>query len=235
MTASAGDGNRLLTRMPRSGRETLLGLGKRVRLVANEVLGEPRDRIRYVYFPTDGVIALMSEVDGCEALALALIGNEGMVGASAMLGARLLPLRVRVQEAGWALRITATELQHTLSESPGFRRQLQRYLYSVFAQLTQTATCAVSHVVDVRLAYWLLMTHDRARGDRFALTHGVLAQMLGVRRSGVTTAAGSLQARHLIAYTRGQVSILDRAGLELATCDCYHAVRGIRRNPQVAR
>lgn len=227
MTAPLSEGNRLLAGMPRASREFVLGAGRRVRLGANDILSEPRERIHYVYFPTDGVIALMSDVDGCEALALGLIGSEGMVGASMMLGPRLLPLRARVQEAGWALRVKATDLQETLAESPRVRRQVLRYLYTVLAQLTQTAACAVSHVVDARMAYWLLMTHDRARGDRIALTHDMLAQMLGVRRSGVTTAAGSLQARQLIAYTRGQVSILDRGGLELASCDCYRAVHGI--------
>lgn len=228
VTTASTEGNGLLSGLPRRRREIFLSACEHVPLKVNDILGEPGERIRHVYFPTDGVVALMSGVDGRDALALALIGSEGMLGASVMLGVRLLPLRARVQETGSALRIKLADLKRTLLEAPLLKRELHDYLYSVLVQLGQTAACAVFHVVDLRIAYWLLMTHDRARADSFVLTHNTLARMLGVRRSGVTTAAGLLQDRNLISYTRGQVSILDREGLEHASCDCYWTARGTR-------
>ena len=224
--------NRLLAALPRKDRQHLLASCEPVELMLADILGNPGDPIRYVYFPTDSVVSSVMPIDGGAGLEVRLIGNEGMLGSSAMLGIELLPLRARVQETGSALRIKVPELQRVVIETPNLRRQLLLYFSSVLAQLGQTAACAVFHVVEARIAYWLLMTHDRSGGDRFMLTHDVLAHMLGVRRSGVTTAAGLLQARDLISYTRGHVSILDREGLEQAACDCYWTVSGTLRPVQ---
>jgi len=155
---------------------------------------------------------------------MGLIGNEGMLGASLMLGVNFAPLRALVQGNGSALRISTAEFQRDLAECPSLHRVLNRYLYVTMAQLSQTAACNHFHEIEPRLARWLLMTHDRAHSNHFHLTHEFLADMLGVRRSGITVAAGALQGKNLIGYTRGEISILDRSGLEAAACECYQAV-----------
>lgn len=215
--------NDLLAALPPREREAILGRCDRVALAPDDILGEPGERIRHAYFPTAGFTALLAEVDRHEALALGLVGSEGMLGAPLALGLHTSPWRARVQVAGGAMRIVTAELTRALAESPVLDRRLRRYLGGRLEQLTRTAACASFHVVGTRLAYWLLMAHDRAHGDRFYLTHDRLSRLLGVRRSGVTTAAGVLHARQLVHYVRGHMIVLDRAGLELAACSCYAA------------
>lgn len=223
-TASTG-ANDLLAALPQRERDRVLKHCERVMLTQDEILGEPGERISHVYFPIDSFISLLTELDKHDALGVDLIGSEGMLGTSLLLGADASPLRARVQGAGSALRMKAEDFQRILLETPVLERQLRHCLHVQLAQLAQTATCAAYHVVEVRLACWLLMAHDRAHGDRFYLTHDRLARMLGVRRSGVTTAAGLLHSRKLIGYARGHIVILDRKGLEQATCGCYRSVR----------
>ena len=223
-TASTG-GNNLLAALPLRERENLQQHGEQVPLTPDEILGEPGERIRHVYFPADGFIALVAEVDGHDALALGLVGSEGMLGAPLVLGSHTSPLRTRVLAAGSALRLRATEFLQAVAVAPGFERLLRRYLGVRLEQFALTAACASFHVVEARLACWLLMAQDRSRGDRFYLTHERLARLLGVRRSGVSTAACVLQGRRLIRYTRGHVLILDRPGLEAAACGCYRTVK----------
>jgi CRP-like cAMP-binding protein len=155
---------------------------------------------------------------------MGLIGNEGMLGATVILGVNVAPLRAVVQGAGTALRINTVDFRLILGEGKALPRTINRYLYVMLAQLSQTAACNHFHEIEPRLARWLLMTHDRAHADHFHLTHEFLADMLGVRRSGITVAAGALQAKNLIGYTRGEISILDRTGLEAAACECYEVV-----------
>jgi len=155
---------------------------------------------------------------------MGLIGNEGLLGVTLVLDVPLAPLRGVVQGPGSALRMTAQELRAELKKSPSLGRTLNRYLYVLSAQLSQTAACTRFHEIEPRLARWLLMTHDRAHADHFHLTHQFLANMLGVQRSAVTIAAGALQARGLLRYSRGEIRILDRKGLEAAACECYRAV-----------
>lgn len=223
--------NHILAALPRRGLDLVLSECEPVAITRNEILIEPGRRIRHVHFPTEGVIALMGNVDGREALSLGLIGSEGVLGSSLALGSEVAPLRACVQVTGSALRIKAADLHSVLIETPHLRQRLLLAHYGVVKQIAQIAACAVSHVVDVRIAYWLLMTHDRIRGDQFFLTHEGLARMLGVRRSGVTAGAGLLQERKLIAYARGQVSILDRVGLERFACDCYRPAKPTMRRP----
>jgi CRP-like cAMP-binding protein len=220
---AASEGNGLLAGLPPREREGLLGRCELVDLAPDDVLGEPGERIRHAYFPTRGFAALLAEVDGHEALALGLVGSEGMLGVPLALGLHTLPWRTRVQSAGGALRIVAAELARALAVSPVLERRLRRYLGGRLEQLARTAACASFHVVGTRLAYWLLMAHDRAHGDRFYLTHDRLAHLLGVRRSGVTTAAGMLHALDLVHYVRGNIVVLNRVGLERAACSCYRA------------
>ena len=217
--------NDLLAALPHRERVRVLKHCETVTLTRNEILGEPGERIRHVYFPFDSLISLLTHADQHGALGVALVASEGMLGASLVLGADASPLGARVQGAGSALRMKAVDFQRALIEAPILDRRLRLYVHILLAQLGQTVACAAFHVVEARLACWLLMTHDRAHGDRFYLTHVLLAQMLGVRRSGVTMAAGVLQGRKLISYTRGHIAVLDRKGLEQAACGCYRAMR----------
>lgn len=226
MTTTHSDAsNGLLAALPQRERNHILELCENVTLAQDEILTESGEHIRHVYFPIDSFLALLTAVDRHDALAVDLIGSEGMLGASLVLGDDIAPLRARVQGAGNAWRMSAADFQRALIESPMLERCLRLYLSVELTQLAQTAACAAFHVVEARLACWLLMSHDRAHGRGFYLTHDRLARMLGVRRSGVTTAAGVLQGRKLIRYTRGHIAVLDRKGLEQAACGCYRLVR----------
>lgn len=216
--------NRLLGGLPRKERDRILERCEPVNLVFGEILCEPDQPFLHVYFPLRGFISLVAPMIKQQPLEMGLIGNEGMLGATLVLGVDTVPLRAVVQGPGSALRMTRPQLQRVLRDSPALLSTLNRYLYVLMAQLAQTAACTRFHEVDARLARWLLMSHDRAHADHFHLTHKFLADMLGVRRSGVTIAAGVLQRKKLISYTRGNISILNRKGLEAMSCVCYDAV-----------
>jgi CRP-like cAMP-binding protein len=216
--------NRLIEALPRQDRNRILRCCEPVDIVFGTILCEPEEPYRHVYFPLTGFISLVAIVSGHQPLEMGLIGNEGLLGVTMVLGVNSVPLRGLVQGSGTALRMAAPRFRRELRDSPVLLRVLHHYLYVLMAQLSQTAACTHFHEVEARLARWLLMTHDRAHADHFHLTHEFLADMLGVRRSAVTIAAGGLQRKKLIHYTRGEISILDRRGLEAASCECYEAV-----------
>ncbi|HYR05808.1 MAG TPA: Crp/Fnr family transcriptional regulator [Gallionella sp.] len=219
----ASTGNRLLAALPGKDRRQLLAGCEQVELGFGDILCEPGETIRHVYFPTDSFISLVTPGDGHSRLEVALVGSEGMCGIPLMLGVNASPLHAVVQGSGPAWRIDAERFRSELKHNAALHQQLNRYICVVMSQLAQTAACTHFHVVEERLARWLLMTRDRAHSDEFHVTHELLAQVLGVRRVGVTKAAGSLQKKRLISYSRGDVRIRDIDGLDAASCICYRA------------
>ncbi|NTV10138.1 MAG: Crp/Fnr family transcriptional regulator [Zoogloea sp.] len=213
--------NLLLEALPREDRRRFVAGCEPVELAFSEILTEPGERIHHVYFPTESFISLVAMIDGGASLEVGLVGNEGALGIPLILGVDVSSLRALVQGSGPALRMDAAGFHDQLGLSPALRGLLQRYLYVMLAQFAQTAACTRFHVVEARLARWLLMTQDRAHSARFHITHEFLACMLGVRRVGITKAATALQNRKLISYSRGDITVLDRGGLEAAACGCY--------------
>ena len=214
--------NRLLQALPSSDLRRVLAEVETVELAFGDVLYTPRERLGHVYFPTTSFISLNMSVDQ-SALEVGLIGNEGMFGVPLVLGVDVSPVRAVVQGAGSALRMDAARFCRELGRSQALKREIDRYVFVHLSQLAQNATCTRFHVVEERLARWLLMTQDRAHADDFHITQEYLAFMLGVRRVGVTKAASSLQKRSLIHYSRGNITVLDRRGLKAASCGCYKA------------
>jgi CRP-like cAMP-binding protein len=190
---------------------------------SGEILCEPTERIQRVYFPTTAYISLIAPALGTESLEVGMVGNEGMFGITVLLDVKTSPLTGFVQGAGQALLMSAGRFSQLANDVAPFKKIVHRYLYVLTAQLAQTAACNRFHSLDSRLARWLLMTRDRAQSDTFRLTHKSLAYMLGVRRAGVTEAAGRLQAKKLIRYHHGEITVLDRYGLEESACSCYIA------------
>lgn len=217
--------NHLIELLPRNARLRLLEICEPVELVMAEVLGEVGIPTRYVYFPTESFISLVTAINGRPVLEVGMIGREGMLGTQLALGVSTAPLHALVQGAGAAWRIGAVEFRRELAHSSALQRGLNRYLYVMLMQLASAASCLRFHQIGPRLARWLLMTQDRAHSSSFRITHEFLAYMLGVRRVGVTTAASVLQRRGLIKYQRGEIQVLNRRGLELAACSCYAADR----------
>jgi CRP-like cAMP-binding protein len=214
-------GNLLLAALPVADRMKLTGDHPPVDLAFSEELSQPGERIRHVYFPIDSFVSLITPGANHTQLEIGLVGDEGMLGVPLLLGVNESPLRALVQGAGRAWRVDAATFIREIESNAATRAVLNRYLYVVLSQLMQTATCTRFHLVEARLARWLLMTRDRAHSSQFHVTHEFLAYMLGVRRVGVTSAASALQRRKLIRYSRGNLSVLDVRGLEHAACPCY--------------
>jgi len=225
MLMAAAIQNSLLAALPRKSYLRLLPGLAPVELVFGEVLYDAGDTIRDVYFPTQSLVSLLTVVEGHLALEVGMVGREGMVGVPLVLGSDVSPVRALVQGAGPALKMNGQRFRSELNASPPLQRELQRYIYAMMVQISQTAGCNRFHVVEARLARWLLMTRDRVRSGQFRMTHEFLSHMLGVRRVGVTEAASALQRRKLIEYSRGNITILDDRGLEAACCSCYQVVR----------
>jgi CRP-like cAMP-binding protein len=216
--------NSLLAALPRSTYQRLLGGLEPVRLTFGQILYEPGKPIRQVYFPTDSVVSLLTLVEGHIAMEIGLVGREGMLGVPVALGVKASPVRALVQGTGTALRMSAVRFRVEYEKHDDLHKQVNRYVHERILQITQTAGCNRFHSVESRLARWLLMTRDRMGTDHFRLTQQLLGNMLGVLRVAVTVAAGALQRRKLIHYSRGSLSILDGDGLEAAACGCYRVV-----------
>jgi len=215
--------NRLLAGLPDLDRRRLLDRSSSTAMGTADVLYEPGKRIRDVYFPTGGSVSLITTLQGHGQFQVGLVGDEGMLGTSLLLGVAIAPSLALVQDAGMAWQIDVAAFREELERSAALRVHLQRYVHVVMCQSAQTVACTRFHVVEARLARWLLMTRDRAHSDHFHSTHASLASILGVRRAGVTHAAGSLQQQRLIHYSRGDITVLDRRGLEASACACYRA------------
>lgn len=196
-----------------------------VELRFGTVLFEPGDRIDDVYFPLDSYVSLLALADRRNSLEVGLIGNEGMLGIGRILDIDEFSLRAVVAGSGAAMRMTASTFARELGRSGALQGRLNRYLYALMAQFALSSACARYHDLPARLARWLLMTQDRARSDHFFFTHEFLANMLGVRRVGVTAAAGALQRDKLIRYQRGSIEVLNRPGLQKIACDCYRSLK----------
>jgi CRP-like cAMP-binding protein len=192
-----------------------------VQLVLSEVLCEQHAPTRAVYFPIDGFISLVAKADGHLGLEVGMVGREGMLGVELALGVAVAPMHALAQGAGAAWRMDASAFTAELARSAALRGVMQRYVYVLMAQLAVSSACLRYHAIGPRLARWLLMSQDRAHADRFHVTHEFLSFMLGVRRVGITAAAGAMHREGLIEYHRGELTVLDRLGLEAAACSCY--------------
>jgi CRP-like cAMP-binding protein len=217
--------NHLIELLPQRDRRRLLSIAEPVMLRFDDVLCRQGSPTREVHFPVDAFISLITAIDGHDSVQVGMVGREGMLGAPLVLGIGAAPWRSLVQGEGSAWRIGIVPFRQELAASAALRRGLSRYLFVLLGQFATSAACMRFHEIGPRLARWLLMMQDRAHADRFAVTHEFLAGMLGVRRVGITLAAGRLQRQQLIQYHRGQVDVLDRAGLEGAACSCYAADR----------
>jgi CRP-like cAMP-binding protein len=215
--------NRLLQALPGNELRRVLASCETVELAFATVLYMPGERITHVYFPVGGFISLIMPVDASASLEVGLVGDEGMFGIPLALGVDVSPVRAVVQGAGTALRMEAASFCRELGRSHELHRMIDRYAFVQLSQLAQAAACTRFHLVEARLARWLLMTQDRAHATKFHITQEFLALMLGVRRVGVTKAASALQKRDLIHYSRGNITVLDRRGLKNAACGCYKA------------
>ena len=217
--------NRLLGSLPGDEYERILPYLEPVHFEQRQALFEQEERISHVYFPETMVVSLVSRMRDGATVEVGTAGCEGMAGLPVFLAGDSSSTRAFAQIPGYAVRMEA-EAFTRLTAAPGpFHQTLLRYTQAFLTQVAQTAACNGAHLVEQRCARWLLMTHDRVAGDQFPLTHEFLAFMLGVRRAGVTVAMRKLQDAGLVAYTRGQVEILDRAGIEDASCECYATVR----------
>lgn len=217
--------NRLLATLPKKEYAHLLPLLEQVPLAFGDILYEPGDVIRHVYFPNDSIISLLAAVENRSTLEVGIVGNEGIAGIGVFMGVKASRYQGLVQGEGTAMKMKSAAFFKKSADTGTLHQLLLRYSHSLMTQISQSAACNRFHKVDARLARWLLMTRDRIGKNEFRVTQEFMSNMLGVRREGVNKAAGVLQKQKLINYSRGQVTILDGAGLEKATCTCYNIVK----------
>jgi CRP-like cAMP-binding protein len=223
-TSESTNGNRLLAALPPEEYERLAPRLEPVPLKVGQVLFRPEDRLDYAHFPSTAIVSLLTNLEDGTGMEVGLVGWEGLVGVSAFLGGTETKVAT-VQGEGTGLRIRAAALREEFARGGTLQSALLRYTHALMTQISQSAVCNVRHPLPGRLARWLLMYHDRFRGDEFELTHEFMSHMLGVRRSGVSEVAAELQEAGFISYQRGHIRILDRAALEAFACECYPAVK----------
>ena len=221
----------LLAAIPGKEFQRLQAMCEPVTLRLGEQIYKTDGRIRHVYFPGTSLLSLMAQADDQLAVEVGLVGREGMLGVPLILGHRISSISATVQVTGSAIRIAADPFCEEFRNSTALQRVLYLYTNTLMAQISRTAACNRFHMLEQRLARWLLMTHDRVMSDHFRITHEFLSHVLGVRRVGVTKAAQILQMRHLISYSRGDIQVLDRAGLEATACQCYGTMGIIDKTP----
>jgi Crp-like helix-turn-helix protein len=213
--------NTLIDTLPRIARNRLLAICEPIELLAGRTVSGSDTPTRHVYFPTGSLLSLTTSSRDAPVLEVAMVGNEGMLGMQVTLGIFSVPLHALVRGAGTAWRVAAGPFNRELVCSRALQRSLKRYLHVTILQLTSDARCQHFHPIDQRLARWLLMTHDRTHANSFPITQELIAHLMGVRRVGITKAAGALQRRDIIHYVRGVLTIVDRSALQSAACSCY--------------
>jgi len=217
----------VLAGLPRKDFRKLQSVLEPVKLAFGQVLYDSEARIRYVYFPSDCFVSMLTGVDGDRSAEVGLIGSEGMIGLPVALGIAVSPFRAVVQGGGTALRMKIADFRREFGQSRALRRELFLFTHLLMIQIAQTAACNRFHRVTQRMARWILMTSDRIKSNEFRITQEFLALMLGVRRVGVSMAASSLRERKLMAYRRGSFTILNHRGLVAAACGCYKKVKDV--------
>ena len=217
--------NRILAALPVNEYTRLLTKTEEVPLTYGETIYERDEVIGYVYFPNSGVVSLVTQVAEGDVLEVGVVGNEGIIGLPVFLGVETSRNQAIVQGEGTALRIKTEDFFKACKPNGTLPKLLQRYTHALLTQISQTVACNRFHLIEQRLIYWLLVMHDRTQTDKFRITQEFLSKMLGVRREAVNKSAANLQQRNLIAYSRGIVSIINRAGLEAAACQCYLVLR----------
>ena len=217
--------NRLLAALPRDEYDRLLPSLQQVSFSLGEVVYEFAGRLEYVFFPTTSIVSLLYTMENGASAEMGLTGNDGVVGIALFMGGGTMPNRAVVQSAGAALRMKAKLLQKEFALGGKFQHLLLRYTQALITQISQTAVCNRLHSVEQQLCRWLLLSHDRLKSDELIMTQELIADMLGVRREGVTVAAGRLQDAGAISYVRGHIQILDRQKLETTVCECYRVVK----------
>lgn len=220
------DGNLLLDALPDAERERLLANMTRSQLRVRQILFRRMAAPKAVHFPLSGVVSLVTTMRDGSTVEVATVGREGLVGITVILGnGWVANAEAMIQVPGETLRMDASVFLREHERSAALRQVVQRYMHGLFTLMGQNAACNRLHSMEERLARWLLMTHDRTGTEQFPMTHDFLSQLLGVRRASVTDAASDLQERGLIRYQRGRITVVDREGLEEASCECYEVIR----------
>lgn len=217
--------NHLLAVLPEAECARLFPYLEWVPLPLGKALYESGDQLSHVYFPTTAIVSLLYVMENGASAEIAVVGNEGIVGIALFMGGETMPNRAVVQSAGHAYRLKGQALKQEFNRSGALQHLLLRYTLALLTQMAQTAVCNRHHSVDQQLCRWLLLSLDRLPSNELSMTQELIANMLGVRREGVTAAAGNLQGAGLIHYSRGRITVLDRPGLEARVCECYEVVR----------
>ena len=217
--------NLLLRALPKDGLGRIFPYLQRVELPHRTIVLRSDSSVEFVYFVEAGTVSMISTLENGAEIEVGMVGFEGFIGLSVLLGAPTSPIEGVVQVSGTALRLSATAFRAALSDIPELRNLLLRYVDGFHVQVSQTATCNSHHQIEQRLARWILMTHDRVEGDHFLMKQNFMALMLGVQRPGVTLALGVLQRAGLVRHGKGIMEVLDRSGLEAASCECHKRVQ----------